>query len=206
MISKSWIPRTQKHLFANIAFPTEGSSESWKETFPDPSTSPAHYAKTLVVDCLLVATSGSWIRGFSRVEHLELSTYALDFDFDESATPFLPFHGFSPVIKSLRVVIFALRPSQVFNLILSSPLLEDLVVIIRRGVLAGDSDGSKEDITRRLLLLPGGIHFRNLTLTLLCKEDFSTTMALAEGCSHTLKSLDISDSRGTSVRYLRPHL
>jgi hypothetical protein len=71
LVSKPWIPRARKHLFADIEFPTEESLRSWKETFPDPLTSPARYAKTLLIDCTTRdAEVGGWIGGFSRVAHL----------------------------------------------------------------------------------------------------------------------------------------
>jgi hypothetical protein len=238
LLSKSWVQRTQKCLFAGVAFPSVESLRSWKETFPDPSTSPARYAKTLYISCPHVVTaadaeSGGWIRGFSRVEQLHVGAYVLASGFKESATPLVPFHGFSPVIKSLRVVILALPPSPIINLILSFPLLEDLAVTVYREMSADNGDGSESDeiptitqpptppmltgslrlylvgglesFTRRLLSLPGGIHYRNLTLTLLREDDFLTAAALVEGCSHTLESLDVSDAGGMSVRYLRPH-
>jgi hypothetical protein len=44
LVSKSWIPRARKHLFFDIVFHTAKRLELWKETFPDPSTSPACYA------------------------------------------------------------------------------------------------------------------------------------------------------------------
>jgi len=76
LVSKLWIPRTRMHLFADVTFLAETRLESWKETFPDPSTSPAHYTKTLFIDCLLVTVSdaeaGGWIRSFSRVMHLKM--------------------------------------------------------------------------------------------------------------------------------------
>jgi hypothetical protein len=171
---------------------------SWKKTFPDPSTSPARYTKTLSVGCPQVvravdAEVGGWITGFSRVVHLDLGLSRLT-GFDQPAVPLVPFHGFSPVIKSLRVV---LRPSPlaIINLILSFPLLEDLAVSIDRDgigqttamvpkgtrscqpaaqpldpthvywVPRASSEGGMEPFTRRLLSLPGGIHFRKLTLT-----------------------------------------
>ena len=45
LVSKSWIPRTRKHLFANVRFEIERDLESWKKVFPDPSTSPTCYTK-----------------------------------------------------------------------------------------------------------------------------------------------------------------
>jgi hypothetical protein len=57
-----------------------------------------------------------------------------------------------------------------------------------------------ELITRRLLSLPGGIHFRKLTLTWSDEQDLSLAMALVEKCSHTLESLNVTcNPLGTSV-------
>ena len=47
LVSKSWIPRTLEHIFAQVEFFGTENLESWKTTFPDPSTSPACYAKSL---------------------------------------------------------------------------------------------------------------------------------------------------------------
>ena len=74
LVSKQWIPRSRRHLFADITFDTEKQLKSWKETFPDPSTSPGHYARSLYVNFFKVtaadAEAGGWIRGFSRVVFL----------------------------------------------------------------------------------------------------------------------------------------
>ena len=52
LVSKSWDPRTRTHLFAKVTFNTGQHLQSWKTTFPDPSTSPARYTKDLVVWCI----------------------------------------------------------------------------------------------------------------------------------------------------------
>jgi hypothetical protein len=234
LVSKPWVPRTPKYLSSDVIFSTVESLQSWKETFPGPSTSPASYVKSLPIECPQVATVGSWIRDFSCVEYLGIGTYPLDFDFNESSTPLVSFHGFSPVLKSLRITVFALPSSQIFNLILSFPLLEDLVMVTHREMPGDNGDGSEEEempavtqpsssprltgslhlylsggmepLARRLSSLPGGIHFRKLILTWLDEKDPSTTTALVEGCSHTLESLNIACRlRGTSVQHLRPH-
>jgi hypothetical protein len=228
LVSKSWVPRTRRHLFADVRFYTIKSMQSWKEVFTDPSTSPACYAKILFVGHPEVVTvadgeMGGWITGFSRVVRLEVvsSTY------DASASLLVPFRGLSPIIKSLVVNIPVLPSSQVFNLILSFPLLEDLAVITSWDTPIDDGDGfdwllsatqppnsplftgslelylGNEVIhfIRRLLLLPGGVHFRKFTLTWLHKGDHLLTMALMEGCSDTLEYLDINYKlRGTSAR------
>ena len=228
LVAKSWVPRTRKHLFADIEFQTEEHLRSWKQGFPDPSTSPACYAKTLLVGCSQVdvaadAEADGWIRGFSRVVRLVVHAY-------EPFSP-IPFHGFSPVPKSLHLDAPALPPSRLINLILSFPLLEDLAVVAFYEASVDDDDGSDrpltavqpsstptftgtlelyikggmESVARQLLSLPGGIHFRALVLWRFQEADLLTTMALVEGCSHTLECLGISDHRGASIQHMRPH-
>jgi hypothetical protein len=239
LVSKSWIPRTRKHLFADIKLDAIRGLRSWKRTFPNPSTSPARYTKTLFVGSpnavwAVDAEEGGWITGFSRVEHLALDSYVHDCGYPQPATPFVPFHGFSPVMKSLHVKINGLPPSQIINLILSFPLLEDLAVTIIYGIsdkTGGDSEGGGilaatqpltrpmltgsldlhlmdegKHFTRRLSSLPGGIHFQKLTLTCIYEADLSLMTALVEGCSDTLESLNITlDIRGMSSWHLRPY-
>jgi hypothetical protein len=129
LVSKSWISRTRKHLFADIEFPTAKSLEAWKKTFPDPSTSPTRYTKILSVGCAHVVTAadaeeGGWIRGFSRVVHLVVASSARYPNPNQPGISLTPFHGLSPAIKSLRVAVLRLPSSRVFGLILSFPLLE----------------------------------------------------------------------------------
>ena len=110
LVSKSWVPRTRKFLFANIEFRTAGDVESWKSTFPDPFTSPARYTKTLSIKSPWAAgvasvEEGRWIRSFSQVVHLKMNFRGVAAD--ESTYSLFPFHGFSPAIKSLRLVYTA---------------------------------------------------------------------------------------------------
>ena len=228
LVSKSWIPRTRKHLFAEIRFRTAKSLQSWKKTFPDPSTSPARYAGALFIGgpqgaAAADVEAGGWISGFSHVVRLEM--VGLDIFARGWANTFALFHGFSPVVKSIRMDSLTFPPSPFFDLILSFPLLEDLTI---NNCYAGGSDGPSIVaqpldlpiftgslallrggmglIVQRLLSLPGGAHFRKLTLTWSHEEDISLTKALVEMCSHTLESLDIfCTSRGASAGRLRPH-
>ena len=228
LVSKSWIPRTRKHLFANIAL-NVGSLQSWKKKFPDPSTSPACYTKRLFIHRprLVIAEAGSLIRNFSRVECLEVVSQGL---LPYRPSPLIPFHGLSPVVKSLRLTFPVLPPPWIFSFILSFPVIEHLTVIIRgRSDDNGDySDwlptatqplispmftrslelylkGGMEPFISQLLSVPGGIHFRKLTLTWFREEDLLTTTSLVEGCSHTLESLRITgEPLGTCVWHPRP--
>ena len=236
LVSKSWIPRTREHLFADIRFDSDvhGDPASWKKIFPDPSTSPAHYTKTLrihysgIITAAYVGADG-WIGGFYNVAHLEVCSRGEHIN--EPEGPLVPLHGFSPVIKSLRLEYVALPPSQVFDLILSFPLLEDLIVNNDEHRSINYIDGADEVPTvvqspspaaftgslelktagikpfaRRLLSLPGGIHFRKFTLMWSREEDITLTLALVERCSHTLESLDITcGPYGVSVRHPSPY-
>jgi hypothetical protein len=141
-------------------------------------------------------------------------------DFDKLVIPSLvPFHRFSPILKSPRIAVPYLPSSRIFNLILSFPLLEDLAMIDIYDSPADNGDRPEEDkttnavqpscpprytgtlelylkggmepFTHRLLSRLGDIHFRKLTLTWFHEEDSLATMALMKGCFHTLESLEI---------------
>jgi len=235
LISKSWIPHTRRHLFAKIVFHEEATLESWREAFPDPSTSLACHVKTLSIYGTHAvraagAEAGGWIRGFSRVTRLEVDTHGMYVD--ELMISLVPFHGLSPTVESLCVIFDALPPLRIFNLILSFPLLENLTVINNYGTLTANGDdsvwlptvvqppstpvftgslrlfmeGGMKSIASLLLSLPGGIHFRKLALKWSHEEDLLLGMALVERCCHTLESLDITrTTHGKSTRDPRLH-
>jgi hypothetical protein len=237
LVSKSWIPRSRKHLFANIGFHTAKRLQSWKETFPDPANSPACYTETLYIGLYIIAAGetevGGLLRDFSRVVRLEVGSTRVGSLVGASEVSFIPFYGFSPILKSIRVVVPALLSSRLFKFILSFPLLEDLAVTVRRpptdnadGSAEGETPtatqprnapifpgtielllaGGMEPFARRLLSLPGGIHPRKLALTWLHEEDLLTTIALVEACAHTLEFLHIAwDLPSTYILYLRPY-
>ena len=233
LVSKSWIPRTRKHLFAEVELSTEEHLESWKNTFPDPSTSPVRFTKSLRVESADVVEAagveaGGWLRGFSHIVHLGVETQ--DMDPGEMVISLTPFHGLSDTIKSLRVGSIFLPPSWIFDLILSFPLLEDLAVTSYSASIDDDNDSDYSSaavrplnppvftgalelrleeglrpIASRLLSLPDAVRFRNLTLTWHCGEDISLTMALVGECSHVLETLNIIfDLSGEFIQYLSP--
>jgi len=200
--------------------------------FPDPLASPAQYTKTLFVGSLHFATgvdaeAGDWIRRFSRVVALmvlDLGGYP-----DEPGVNVIPFHGFSSVAGLSYVQVPTPLSSQVFGLVLSLPLLNDLTVVTHKSLIDDNSGpGWPPTITRPsppmagsltlirreglkpfarwLLSLPDGINFQKLTLKLLHEEDILLATALVEGCSHTLESLDvICEYLGVFNLALRPH-
>ena len=99
------------------------------EAFPDPSTSPAHHVKNLCfTNQRNRVADTSRIRGFFNVVHFQWEG-CWEFIFASQTGSLLPFHGFSPVIKSLCVHCITLPSSELFDLVLSFPLLEDLTTI-----------------------------------------------------------------------------
>ncbi|KAF9789340.1 hypothetical protein BJ322DRAFT_530596 [Thelephora terrestris] len=65
LCSRSWVPRTRKHLFAVVRLYPQDIMR-WKKTFLDPSNSPAHHTHTLSVNSLKAVTladltEGGWV-------------------------------------------------------------------------------------------------------------------------------------------------
>jgi len=211
LVSKSWVPRTRKYLFAHIRFQSLSDLRAWKETFPDPENSPAYHTHSLLVSYPrgITAEEGDWIRMFSSVVRLAVVQSHRD-----EPVSLVPFHNFSPVLKSLRVFSYTFPYSQILNLVYSMPLLEDLCVI-EYGSIGSHRDGTvfqpstspvftgtlklfltlgMEHITRRLLGLPNGLHFRKLVFTWHREEHVRWMTALVVGCSDTLECVDIGYS------------
>ena len=205
VISKSWVPRTRKHLFAYVEFYYEESREPridlWKKTFPDPSNSPARHTRRLFIDGLPIdstdAIAGDWIRTFRSVECLEF--------WNAAHASLIPFHALSPVVRSLRLTFFS---TEVFDLICSFPLLEDLEIDVDLPVSGGDErsapltspkltgslclwiGGWTGPVTRRLLALPGGLHFSKVNV-MFVDHEAESTRNLVFRCSDTLASLTV---------------
>ena len=200
LVSKSWIPRTRKHLFAHIEFgATEPPIQVWKKAFPDPSNSPAHYTRNLSIYGVPVITAGvgGWISAFHNVVHLSLQ--GLD------RASLVPLHGLSPAIRSLYLKYCT---TEVFDLVCSFPLLEDLELIAPR---AFDADGwtapsttpkltgslnmftvmETRLTTRRLLDLSGGFHFSKISVVFSDDDEAGSVTDLVSGCSDTLETLTI---------------
>ena len=97
LVSKSWIPCLQKHLFACVEFEPEVYDKR-KKRFPDPMNSPGYHIHTLKVrDGLKGAEWGShsWIQAFSRVQRMianysTISSDGVDNPFSAPASQQLP--------------------------------------------------------------------------------------------------------------------
>jgi len=215
LASKSWIHRTRKHLFAHVEFcATDPRVESWVETFPDPTNSPAHHTRTLSIvypvyyPHLIKAAHADTLSSFCSVVHLHVNVSR----WYGERVPLVPLHGLSPVLRSLRLTSVAVPDSEIFGLICSFPLLEDLALRIinpepRDGRwttpwtsprLTGSLELSKgmggiQPTTRRLLDLPNGLHFTTITVPWLCEQDITSTTDLVSRCLETVQSLKVTN-------------
>jgi len=217
LVSKSWVPRARRHLFACVLIHTSTTLRLWKKTFPDPPTSPASYTKYLFIDCpqditAVDAEEGGWIRTFSHVVHFRVDAM----ETTGSLISLVPFHGFSPTIETLHVNFIAIPSSRIFNLILSFPLLKNVSVVTYDGLIDYEVlddryltplrlhtlnppafTGCLElsmgtgmgPIASRLLTLEGCLHFRKLRLVLQKGDDILLATTLVESCCATLESL-----------------
>jgi len=208
IVSKSWVPRARKHLFAHVEFHASKSHmELWKETFPDPSNSPAHHTRSLSIYGIPVvaptdAGVGGWIRAFHNVVHLRLERLGEE----DPRASFVPFYGFSPTVRSLSLASTSL---EVFDLVCSFPLLEDLALHSLHPTTQGDGwvtpstspklTGSLylktiwevHSVTRRLCALPDGLRFTGITVAFTIGNTEPIT-DLVSKCSGTLESLSIN--------------
>ena len=235
LVAKSWIPRARRHLFARIALPDVASLRSWKTAFPDPSTSPAYYTRSLLIrypwDIMVEdVEEGSWIPAFSRVAHFEvvIPTWARS-DTDREMS-LVPFHAFSPALGSIRVAVANDVPLlHVSNLIHSFSRLQDLAVItdgsfgpsdgpytqlattqppsplVFTGVLKLSLHIGMNPIASRLLSIPNALHFRELRLAWNQEDDIPLTTALVKRCSPMLENLEMTNLIGATDQRPRFH-
>ncbi|KAF9780879.1 hypothetical protein BJ322DRAFT_287430 [Thelephora terrestris] len=215
LVSKSWVSRTRRHLFARVNFGCAGSSiDSWMKAFPDPSNSPARYTRSLCIHGFGVVSTNvcAWIHSFRHVEHLSVNTSVWRRLHGGSL---IQLHGLSPTLKSLRLSSFDTPISQILCLICSFPLLQDLSL---RSAFANDNDkwaspstspkltGSlllndeNLSVTRRLLELPDGLHFSGIRVRCRAEDLDSKTMTdLVSKCSHTLETLSLGLLNGSHL-------
>lgn len=215
LVSKSWVSRPRKHLFAHIEIVGEWDLCKWNRLFPDPTNSPACYAHTLSVDGSFgEAGERSWIHAFSHLERLIVECGYLGLDVGYSL---VPFRIVAPSLKSLHVNSIVGTPhSHVFGLISSLPHLEDLTLrgndmtISNQGsngpptgtippvssALTGTLELILESMERSLHLLldlPGRLHFRKIVLDSWFNEkNLPLVERLVAACSDTLECLDIA--------------
>ena len=207
IVSKAWIPRVQKHLFATVKFQALYSPVSrWRVIFPDPANSPARHTRALFIgdpQCLTVADVDTLLT-FCDILHLGMHAD------DEARIP-VPLYGFLPVLRTLHLSFLSFPPDSIFDSICSFPLLEDLTL---SGLMHGGNQewnapstsprltGSLDlrcandgawMMTDRLLTFPNGLHFTKIAMMWHSGADVLSTVNLLSRCSDTLEYLDITN-------------
>ena len=205
-VSKSWVSRARTHLFAHVGI---SPVESWTRVFPDPSNSPAHYVRSLSISIYSTTRSTdarALICSFRNSTKLRVYVNWCN----NSRIFFAQLHGFSPVLKSLHLTYFSTPPSEIFDLVCSFPSLEGLSFNSLTaedepdggwnipstspkltGTLVLEMEGEILPVVRRLLGLPGGLHFSSISVMCLDREAESVA-GLVLGCSNTLESLRVN--------------
>lgn len=180
-------------------------SKSWVPRARDPPNSPAHYTRHLVIFGLpAVAAAGTdmhaWINFFRHVVTLEVGTAGCG----DGRVPLIQFRGLSPTLRSLSLCCTAVPPPEIFNIICSFPLFEDLTLDHedRQSVVDGwdipstspkligslELYGENCSFIRGLLGLPDGLRFSKIKMTR-PTEDAKSAMDLVSKCSDTLEFL-----------------
>ena len=209
-VSKSWIPRARRHLFSRVQYHNrESSFGSWMNAFPDPSNSPAHHTRDLSIrtlrDIIVATTIGhAWVCTFCNIVSLTVEASV----WDCSRASLVPLHALSPSLGSLCLIHTSIPSSDVFSFICSFPSLEDLSLILIGGGDEADistlpltspkftgtlrlmmKHGMRSDV-RRLIALPGGLHFAEIWVGCL-PEDSESITSLVSTCCNTLESFTI---------------
>ncbi|KAF9786149.1 hypothetical protein BJ322DRAFT_771169 [Thelephora terrestris] len=197
LVAKSWVPRTRKHIFNKIDIASLDDLEAWWKVFPDPNSSPGHYARTLFFLSVRSIFSGvaggcSLVRPFSNVVRLVISCAGEFPTFTSSR--FLELICSLPLLEDVELEADGIREDgddgPVFQPRASPPLTGCLALNLADGI---------EPVTRGLLALPDGIHFRQFLCTWRYEEEHQWVTALVERCSHTLESVQIDRKEHSSA-------
>ena len=203
IVSRSCVTPARKHLFAHVELCTSHSHpEVWKKTFPDPSNSPARYTRSLFIhgahgNPTVDTGVDGWVRTFHNVTHLKLMLLG--------RASLILFHGLSRALRSLSLIFL---PTEVFDLVCSFPLLEDLLLCILHpendtyirnppptspkltGSLYLEVYGNTRTVTRGLLDLPNGLRFKKINMVFE-EGDTGSVEDLVSGCYDTLEYLTV---------------
>ena len=210
-VSKSWVPRARRYLFFRIEFSPESPIELWIRTFPVPSSSPAHHARTLSFhDFTIVAAAVTharpWINAFHHIVHLQMKD--VQWDDDPSQVSLVPFQGSFPILKSLSLKRCYIPAPEALSFICSFPILKDLDLGL---FFASDETaidewnppsispeptgtlhlaGKIRPVIPRLLNLPNFFRFSEITIVF-DVHDVNLANDLVLKCSDSLESLSI---------------
>jgi len=202
------VPSCRRHLFRRVAFRSH-NLPSWKNTFPDPSTSPAAYAHEMRIHLASDAPIqlAEYMPYFSNVRDLTLIGGKCD------NLEWIPSIGKLPTsIRSLTMKFVSITNAQVLNIMGQLPNLDNLSLCTFKGsgfpdgvgdILKGRYGGKLElllmddfhaSVVRSLLEVSEGLGFKSVKAFCNAEDDFPVYADLVSACQDTLIDLDISVS------------
>lgn len=131
LASRSRDARARMLLFRHVDFKCPRDLNNWSKIFQQgPENFPALHTRSV---CFRYTTFTSedlrWIWSFKHVQRLEIWNLKLGYNSCLLYNFLDPFHKFSPTLKSLTVGWKSARPKEIFRLVHSFPLLEDLHLV-----------------------------------------------------------------------------
>lgn len=187
LVSKSWVPRIRRRLFACVEFWSRKSVGSWMEAFPDPANSPAHHTRKLHIHApaitpLANSDARAWVRSFRLVVALSVHGHWED----GGSSDVVDFICSFPLLQDLWLCL-STKDTSITDIDIddawavppTSPILNGSFVLKTCDV---------NHFTRQLLRLPGGLHFSQISVSGCDPESIPD---LVSRCSTTLESLRI---------------
>lgn len=204
--ARTFVPSCRRHLFHRVVFRAHNLL-TWRSTFPDPSTSPAQYAREMRIHLAVDApiNLSEYMPYFSNVRDLTLIGGRCENGDWIPAIGTLP-----PSIRSLTMKFAYITNAQVLEVMEQLPDLDDLSLCTFKGagftaeagdLLKGRYNGKLElllmedfhaGIVRSLLKAPEGLGFKSVKAFCNTEEDFPVYVDLVASCRETLTDLDVS--------------
>ena len=135
LVSKSWVPRTQKHLFSEVRFGSCRQLGNLGYAFPDSKGSPTRHTDSLDAGDLPIYAPAyckldhEWLRSlFPNVTRFHV-TVGGTVDRQLTDPHCLQFHRLFPAVTSLSLTMATVRPADLAAVICSFPVLEDLAML-----------------------------------------------------------------------------
>lgn len=206
--ARAFVPSCRRHLFRQVVFRPH-NLPTWKTTFPDPSISPAEYAREMRIHLGSGAPTqlAEYMPYFSNLRDMTLIGGRCE------NGDWIPSIGALPTsIRSLTMKFASITNAQVLEIMEQLPNLDDISLCTFKGagisaeageILRGRYRGKLDlllvedfhaGIVRSLLKAPEGLGFKSIKALCNAGDDFPVYVDLVASCRDTLANLDISVS------------
>ena len=208
LVSKSWVPTCQRHLFHTVTF-TSKNIGKWLNAFPVPEESPAHYVRYLSAqigerDCIPEEFFQRTLPWFGNVKNVALWG-------DWYGRQVYPFWRLPQPVTTLAIGMNAFTLMEIRDLLARLPNLDNLshsccladdrarpvIEAVPRGRFSGRlqllGGPAHEDLANMLLEVPTGLRFTEMDIS--CRRKcLLSSVRLVEACAKTLVKLSFGIS------------